>query len=216
MENLCIGENIKKYRIMAGFTQAELATELSKMEEKNIAPSAIAGYESGQRIPKVEMRVQIARILGVDPIALSGIELDENDEKRLLCKLLYKYAKDMSLAEDGEVTVKLSDDFAGFQMEYEENKERLEFLYEGTKEDSLMREISKQTVDAEMEYWVENFPRFDAAYLCKQRNANCTIEDMRRFRNMVQNEIEDDFVRYQNTYLNPMMNKEIIEKIRKR
>ena len=162
------------------------------------------------------MRVQIARILGVDPVALSGIEMDENDEKRLLCKLLYKYATDMSLAEDGEVTVKLSDDFAGFQMEYEENKERLEFLYEGTKEDSLMREISKQTVDAEMEYWVEHFPRFDAAYLCKQRNANCTIEDMRRFRNMVQNEIEDDFVRYQNAYLNPMMNKEIIDKIRKR
>ena len=216
MENLCIGENIKKYRIMAGLTQAELATELSKLEGKNIAPSAIAGYESGQRVPKVEMRVQIARILGVDPVALSGIELDDNDEKRLLCKLLYKYAKDMSLAEDGEVTVKLSDDFAGFQMEYEENKERLEFLYEDTKEDSLMREISKQTVDAEMEYWMENFPKLDAAYLCKQRNVNCTVDDMRSFREMIKAEMEDGFVRYQNTYLNPMMNKEIIDKIRKR
>lgn len=78
-----IGENIRKYRMMAGFTQAELAEKLSEVEGKTIAASAVAGYENGQRTPKVEIRVQMARILGVDPVGLSGIELDESDEKRL-------------------------------------------------------------------------------------------------------------------------------------
>ena len=77
-----------------------------------------------------------------------------------------------------------------------------------------MREISKQTVDAEMEYWIVRFPKLDASYLCKQKNANCTVDDMRSCRDMIKDEIEEDFVRYQNAYLNPMMNKEIIEKIR--
>ena len=100
-----IGENIRKYRMMAGFTQAELAEKLSEVEGKTIAASAVAGYENGQRTPKVEIRVQMARILGVDPVGLSGIELDEMDEKRLLCKLLSKYASDISLTEDGTVNV---------------------------------------------------------------------------------------------------------------
>ena len=107
-----IGENIRKYRMMAGFTQAELAEKLSEVEGKTIAASAVAGYENGQRTPKVEIRVQMARILGVDPVGLSGIELDEMDEKRLLCKLLSKYASDITLNEDGSVGVELPDDFA--------------------------------------------------------------------------------------------------------
>lgn len=89
-----IGENIRKYRIMAGLTQAELAEKLSELEGKTIATYAVAGYENGQRTPTVEIRVQMVRILGVYPVGLSGIEFDETDEKRLLCKLLSKYASD--------------------------------------------------------------------------------------------------------------------------
>ena len=216
MLNLSIGETIRKYRVMKNLTQAELAAKLSKVEGKNIAASAIAGYESGQRIPKVEVRVQIAKILGVDPIALSGIELDKDDEIRLLCKLLYKYAKDITLEEDGEVTVQLPIDFAAFQMEYEENKDRLEFLYLGEEEGSLSCEIYKQTVDDEMEYWLEHYPISDAVRYCTDRKPNFTVEDIRDKREMIKTEMFGEFTYFQDNYLVPLLNKHILEKIKKK
>ena len=211
-----IGENIRKYRMMAGFTQAELAEKLSEVEGKTIAASAVAGYENGQRTPKVEIRVQMARILGVDPVGLSGIELDEMDEKRLLCKLLSKYALDISVTEDGSVGVELPDDFADFQMTYKENRDRLAFLSEDVPEDSLEYEITKKSADDELEYWVERYPAYDAASLCKERKADYTIEDIKDFRKVTSSECEADFFRFQDSYLTPMMNKEIMKRIRKK
>ena len=211
-----IGENIRKYRMMAGFTQAELAEKLSEVEGKTIAASAVAGYENGQRTPKVEIRVQMARILGVDPVGLSGIELDEMDEKRLLCKLLSKYASDITLNEDGSVGVELPDDFADFQMTYKENRDRLAFLSEDVPEDSLEYEITKKSADDELEYWVERYPAYDAASLCKKRKEDYTIEDIIDFRKMTSSECEADFFRFQDSYLTPMMNKEIMQRIRKK
>ena len=211
-----IGENIRKYRMMAGFTQAELAEKLSEIEGKTIAASAVAGYENGQRTPKVEIRVQMARILGIDLVGLSGIELDEMDEKRLLCKLLSKYASDITLNEDGSVGVELPDDFADFQMTYKENRDRLAFLSEDVPEDSLEYEITKKSADDELEYWVERYPAYDAASLCKERKADYTIEDIKDFRKMTSSECEADFFRFQDSYLTPMMNKEIMKRIRKK
>lgn len=216
MSNLSIGEKIKKYRIMTSFTQAELATSLSEHEGKTISPSAIAGYESGQRVPKVETRVDIARILGVDPISLSGIELDEKDEKRLLCKLLTKYAEDITLAEDGAVTAELSKDFSSFQMEYEEITSSIEALKDQIPEGTAMHDYSKKMLEGELEYWNELYPGYDAAYHCKKRNPDYTIEDVRRFRELTTEEFETEFFRYQTVYLHPMLNHEFMGKIRKK
>lgn len=214
MSNLSIGEKIKKYRMMAGYTQAELAWELGRREEKKLAPSAIAGYESGQRVPKIESRVQMARILNVDPISLSGIELDELDEKRLLCKLLAKYASDILLEDDCSVTAKLSSDFASFQMEYEDYKEELEEYEECLPKDSLRYELQAKALAAELEHWMERYPRYDAVHVIKGRNENFTLEDILKEREWRKMKSQDEFFRYQDDYWTPMMNKEIIERIR--
>lgn len=216
MSNVNIGETIKKYRMMAGYTQAELAEELSKLEDKNIAPSAIAGYESGQRTPKVEVRVDIARILGVDPVALSGIELSEVDEKRLLCKLLVKYATNLTLKKDGSVNLDLPDDFSAFQMEYKDNREQLDFLLADIPEDTLKQEIATKSAADELNYWVEMYPAYDAASLCKEKKADCTIKDIKEYRKMVDSEYQEDFFHFQDNYLTPLMNKEIMADIRKK
>lgn len=214
MSNNLIGENIRKYRMMAGYTQAELAEELSELEGKNVAASAIAGYENGQRVPKVEVRVQIAKILGVDPVALSGIELSEVDEKRLLCKLLLKYATDITLKKDGTVNLDLPVDFAGFQMEYKENKEKLNFLLSDITEDSLQQEIATKSTEDELNYWIEMYPVYDAVFLCNENIADCTINDIKKYRTMVSSEFQTEFYSFQDSYLTPMMNKEVVEKLR--
>ena len=84
-----IGTTIKKYRLMKNKTQIQLAQDVE------ISAPGLAAYESGKRVPKIELREQIAKALETDPVALSGLELSENDEIRLLNKLLVKYCLDM-------------------------------------------------------------------------------------------------------------------------
>ena len=86
-----IGTTIKKYRLMKNKTQIQLAQDVE------ISAPGLAAYESGKRVPKIELREQIAKALETDPVALSGLELSENDEIRLLNKLLVKYCLDMSI-----------------------------------------------------------------------------------------------------------------------
>lgn len=213
MSNNIIGENIRKYRMMAGYTQAELAVELGKVENKNVAPSAIAGYENGQRVPKVEVRIQIANILGVDPVALSGIEMSETDEKRMLCKLLMKYASNISLKKDGTVNLDLPDDFAGFQMEYAENRERLSSLLTEMSEGSI-KEITMKSSDDELNYWVEMYPAYDPVTVCKEKKGKYSIEDIKKYRNLINSECKMEFFNFEDSYLVPLRNKEIMERIR--
>ena len=121
-----------------------------------------------------------------------------------------------TLNEDGSVGVELPDDFADFQMTYKENRDRLAFLSEDIPEDSLEYEITKKSADDELEYWVERYPAYDAASLCKERKADYTLEDIKEFRKMTSSECEADFFRFQDSYLTPMMNKEIMQRIREK
>ena len=130
--------------------------------------------------------------------------------------MLSKYASDITLNEDGSVGVELPDDFADFQMTYKENRDRLAFLSEDVPEDSLEYEITKKSADDELEYWVERYPAYDAASLCKERKADYTLEDIKDFRKVTSSECEADFFRFQDSYLTPMMNKEIMKRIRKK
>lgn len=214
MSSKNIGETIKKYRTMVGYTQAELADGLSELAGKTVAPSAITGYENGQRIPKVEVREQIAHILNVDPVEMSGLELTEVDEKRLICKLVKKYAEGIELQPDGKVTVTLSSDFADFQIEYQEIRERLAFNLEGSEKESLDYKIQKQAADDELDYWIERYPTYDAVTLAKRHSSKCDLEEIREMREFVKFEKEKDFFNFQDVYLIPLMNRNIMKKLR--
>ena len=112
-----IGDIIKKCRMRKGYSQAKLASELG------VAPSAVAFYEAGKRVPKIEIREKIAKILGADPVELSGLDLSEADEIRLMNKLLVKYAKSIQVIRDsgsnnGCVSVVLPKSFATFAEKY--------------------------------------------------------------------------------------------------
>lgn len=216
MSNYSIGEKLKKYRTMKGYTQADLARALSEFVGKTIAPSAIAGYENGQRVPKVEVRNQIAAILEVDPIEMSGIEMTEMDEKRLICKLLAKYAIAINLNEDGTVVVGLPDDFAGFQMEYEFNREMLEFNIDGQEEASLEYEVTKQSAEDELDYWLEMYPSYDPVYLCKKNKGVCTLKEIMSLREKGERELRENFYKFQDEYLDQLNERKIREKIRKK
>lgn len=75
-----IGENIKKYRIKRGLSQAELA------ELANISRVAIGNYERGERTPNTEIASKIAKALDIslmllvqpDEINTHGITLTPN------------------------------------------------------------------------------------------------------------------------------------------
>ena len=217
MRNKKIGERIRKYRIMVGMTQEELAEKLSEGEEKSIAQATIAMYECGQRIPKIELRLKIAKILKVDPIALSGIDLDEYDEKRLLCKLLMKYASDISLENEDVVSVSLPKEFVPFQKMYEDNRNSLAKSVNGMSEESLDYKIKTRVANEKMEFWCETqLPQF--FYLETVQGDNPTgvarINKVRPYFQYIQEiSFEKRFSEYQETYLAPSMNKEIMSQL---
>lgn len=67
-------ENLKKYRIQRGVTQAELATKIG------VAKSTYSMYESGSREPSVETIKKIADCLGILPSYLLGWEPISDEE----------------------------------------------------------------------------------------------------------------------------------------
>ena len=170
-----IGTKIKKYRIMMGFTQSQLASELSDLTGKNYSQSAITGFEIGTRSPKIETRIQIANVLNVDPIELSDIPLSETDEKRLLCKLLRKYAKSISGEDDGSVNVRLDEDFWGFASKYNDVQGRLDFLNEDMDPESDPYKKNLQDAESEMSFWIETYPKFDPVTSLKNSGQPCSV-----------------------------------------
>ena len=66
-------ENMKKARIRAGLTQAQMA------EKIGVAPPTYSLYESGNREPDIKKIKQIAIILGITGNELLGID-DEGNE----------------------------------------------------------------------------------------------------------------------------------------
>lgn len=59
-------ETLKKMRRERGFSQEELAERLGTSKQ------VISRYESGQRIPKISMAYQIAKVLGISLEELNG------------------------------------------------------------------------------------------------------------------------------------------------
>ncbi len=217
MRNKIIGDRIRKYRIMVGMTQGELAEKLSEYGEKSIAQATIAMYESGQRVPKIELRLKIADILGVDPIALSGIDLNEDDEKRLLCKLLIKYSNYIDLTKENMVNIGLPEEFLAFQKMYQKNRESLANNLAGMSEESLDYKIKTKVADEKLEFWCETeLAKLFKMEVAKSENPE-NQEKLERLlpfeKSFMANDFERRFADYQEVYLAPKMNKEIMSEL---
>ena len=172
LKNNVIGEKIKNARNLRGISQAKLAEELG------IASSAVAAYETGKRIPKIELREQIARVLMTDPIELSGLELTEDDERRLLNKLLMKYSKDIIKNEDGTVSAVFPEEYANLHEVYKRLHELdvdgyMVFDGDVPFQIDLFPESEKEMI---ADYWLESWPLFDYCQVIKR----CIPEDKQK------------------------------------
>lgn len=165
---------VKKYRKIRGISQEGLARLL------DITPSVICGYEAGRRNPKIEQRMQLAKVLDADPVEFAGIHLNKTDEIRLLMKLLNKYSSELFIDEkvdiDGEIIKKnvyarLSDDFEMFCEVYNICHEKIEELYTNS-ELSLIERSKAITEEYELiELFVDAYPEFDLS------NTNMEMEE---------------------------------------
>ena len=168
-----ICEAIKKFRLMKRLTAKELSARTG------IAASNLSAIESGERVPKLDMCNKIANALEVDPVEICGLELTEQDEKRLLMKLLAKYADKVELCIVGEEDGKPIYDpkgrsmailpiaFADYAMRYEKNKGDVEFAIEGLKETDPRYELVKGNAEDEFNYWLDMYPVYDAVTIAQ-------------------------------------------------
>ena len=163
LKNNEIGEKIKKARMLRGISQAKFADELG------IAASAVAAYETGKRIPKIELREQMARVLMVDPLELSGLDLTEDDERRILNKLLMKYSKDIVKNDDGTISAILYEDYAHLQEIYNELHAVVirndEYSFEQPYKIDISPLIGKEDY---ADFWLESWPLFDYCQVLKR------------------------------------------------
>lgn len=211
-----IGTTIKKYRLMKNKTQIQLAQDVE------ISAPGLAAYESGKRVPKIELREQIAKALETDPVALSGLELSENDEIRLLNKLLVKYCLDMSTTsyQKDDITIQeecvqviLPTNFVPLCDKYTEYRKNLELIKTDISCMEIFNAIAHNTdisisdintdpeiLDAteELNYWLETWPQFD--YKFQEKNAH----DSKRhsFREILHSKFLVGFIEYKDRLKN--------------
>ncbi|MCK5155218.1 MAG: helix-turn-helix transcriptional regulator [Spirochaetales bacterium] len=67
-------ENIKYYRSLLGYTQAQLA------EAANVSKSAIGQIESGKNTPSFELQINIANALQIEPHLLLKVRKYPTDD----------------------------------------------------------------------------------------------------------------------------------------
>ena len=192
-----IAKTIRKYRIMHKLTQSELAERANQIaEDGKYSAAIIAGYESGRRIPKIDVRMVIAKALGADPIALSGVELNDIDEIRLLMKLLLKYSNQISINDDGTVKAVLPNTFAGFAWKLNKTKEKYNSLSD--------MEITENTLDnhnfskeEEIEFYTEMYPKFDPIVILKENQKKVTIDNIQAMDKVLEPSFLGELYRYQ-------------------
>lgn len=217
-----ICEAIKKYRLMKRLTAAELS------KRTGIAASNLSAIESGERVPKLDMCNKIACALGADPLEICGLELTKEDEKRLLMKLLTKYADSISIDTDSlelKSVAVLPVDFADFAMRYEEHVERVKFAVQDIAETDPRFELVKANAEDEFKYWMDMYPVYDAVVTAKNKalqgeypsSDDTKIEKARSqgdidfemidiWSTIIQEEMNPDFWSFQSEYIIPNRN----------
>lgn len=169
-----ICEAIRKFRLMRGMSAKELASRTG------IAAPNITAIEKGERVPKLEICKKIANALEVDPVEICGIELSELDEKRLLMKLLAKYADKIEIPmvtdkkgkkivnPEGKSTVTLPIEFIDFALRYNDHIEEVKFALEGVDESDPRYELLKANAEDKLNYWLDMYPSYDAVTVAKK------------------------------------------------
>jgi transcriptional regulator with XRE-family HTH domain len=77
--NELVGENLKRYRMFAGLSQAEIADKLGAPFDQ----STIARAEKGERPLKLHEAIMITSVLGIDPAKLWAA-FDQDAAQRLM------------------------------------------------------------------------------------------------------------------------------------
>lgn len=95
-----IGENIRKYRKLRGFTQEELACKLG------VTSQAVSRWEAGNGMPDISFIVPIAQNLGITTDILFGME-DNICDKEMLDKIKANVAKMKETDNSGKGLVKI-------------------------------------------------------------------------------------------------------------
>lgn len=92
------GELIRRYRKLAGISQAKLG------EKSGMSEPAIRNYELGNRTPGPEQLQEIAAALDIDPSALVGYEVDS---ARDVLSVLFQLSDEFGLkpTEDGSIAI---------------------------------------------------------------------------------------------------------------
>ena len=174
-------EAIKKFRLMKRMSARELASRTG------IAASNLSVIEKGERVPKLDMCKKIANVLMVDPIELCGLELTEVDEKRLLMKLLTKYADKIEIAKvkdengnqindsKGRSIATLPIDFADFALRYTKHIDDVKLAVEGIDKADPRYERLKANAEDELNYWLDMYPVYDAVSIAKKDMELATI-----------------------------------------
>ncbi len=159
-----IGEKIKRFRMMKSYSQNQLAKAIG------INQPGLAAYEKGERIPKIDKTSAIAKELNVDPVELADINLTEDDEIRLLNKLLAKHCTSIQKDDKGSVIVELPENFMPLQEKYDEYLEHLEDARWGSEDlDSPLSIQMQQSAKDELDFWLETWPEYDYLYQAKKQ-----------------------------------------------
>lgn len=82
-----LARSIRHLRERAGFTQPELAENLSRYVGKEITRSAVSMWENGDRTPKAYTLVRIAEYFDVSVDALFGRGFGETEGDQFLKKV---------------------------------------------------------------------------------------------------------------------------------
>ena len=205
-----IGEAIRKFRVMKRMSAADLA------KKSGIAASNMSVIESGERIPKMDMCSRIAHALEADPVEICGLELSEVDEKRLLMKLLAKYANNIEAVmvtdKQGKVVADLPIDFADFAFRFMENAKNVEFALDGISEDDPRYAMRKAGAEDELNFWLDMYPEYDAYTDVKDDVETVDFDMVNRRAVVLQDEMSKHFWQFQSDYIIPKRNEEMRSK----
>lgn len=222
-----IGEIIKKNRMLKDFSQADLAKAI------HVAPSALAAYESGKRTPKIEVREQIAEVLNVDKVELSGLELTEDDEIRLMNKLLVKYCKAIELVEnengDKNVNVVLPDSFVPLQEKYQSYQDEMREIRENIMNasdaplympnirlDGMEMPDESDEAKMELDFWLDTWPEFDYLYQGRRQGIDPEVGGSRSLKAKLNNKQISRYDDYSSEIFAMMMEQYETQKKRKK
>lgn len=69
MKNMQIGNTLKKYRKMRGWTVSDVVIKLHELYDVNIAEKTVYGWESDQSLPRAETLLMLCELYQIDHLS---------------------------------------------------------------------------------------------------------------------------------------------------